>query len=201
MVIAHHLILTGYGQWLPNDPRGSTSKSVRAGKLDRLGPLHEGRKTVQPDRETLKNFYRDARTQLEYPTIWFDEQMRDAIAVGIHEAVQKFRYTCFACAVLSNHAHLVIRKHRDRAESMVENLHTATITQLRARQLVPIGHPVWCSNRFKQFLFNGDDVRRTVRYVHDNYGKEGLRPIQHPFVAAYRGEWESKAGQIGREAV
>ncbi|OQB82433.1 MAG: hypothetical protein BWX88_03985 [Planctomycetes bacterium ADurb.Bin126] len=25
MVIGHHLMFTGYGHWLPNDPRGSLS--------------------------------------------------------------------------------------------------------------------------------------------------------------------------------
>lgn len=28
-IIAHHLILHGYGHWFPNDPRGSGSDEVR----------------------------------------------------------------------------------------------------------------------------------------------------------------------------
>lgn len=27
-IIAHHLVLTGYGQWLSNDPRGSMSEKT-----------------------------------------------------------------------------------------------------------------------------------------------------------------------------
>lgn len=37
-VIAYHLILTAYGFWLPNDPRGSGSETVRAGQLTPFGP-------------------------------------------------------------------------------------------------------------------------------------------------------------------
>ena len=37
-VLAYHLILTAYGFWLPNDPRGSWSDFVRAWELRRFGP-------------------------------------------------------------------------------------------------------------------------------------------------------------------
>lgn len=40
MVLAHHLILTGYGHWLPNDPRGSFSETIAAGKLIPAGDIH-----------------------------------------------------------------------------------------------------------------------------------------------------------------
>jgi hypothetical protein len=48
MILAHHIILTGYGHWLPNDPRGSLSKELRAEQLGDLGEIHYGRKPVQP---------------------------------------------------------------------------------------------------------------------------------------------------------
>ena len=37
-VRAYHLILTAYGFWLPNDPRGSWSDFVRSWELQRFGP-------------------------------------------------------------------------------------------------------------------------------------------------------------------
>src|ERR671928_232003 len=37
MVHAYHLIITAYGFWLPNDPRGSWSDFVRAWELVRFG--------------------------------------------------------------------------------------------------------------------------------------------------------------------
>ena len=48
IVIAHHLVWTAYGWWLPNDPRGSGSKQVNTAVLIRLGEVHYGRKQVQP---------------------------------------------------------------------------------------------------------------------------------------------------------
>lgn len=43
MVLAHHLMWTAYGWWLPNDPRGSTSHTLRNDLLKDLGDLHPGR--------------------------------------------------------------------------------------------------------------------------------------------------------------
>src|SRR5262245_6645731 len=39
LVIAYHLIWTGYGRWLPNDPRGSGSIKVLAAVIAELGAL------------------------------------------------------------------------------------------------------------------------------------------------------------------
>jgi len=36
-VLAYHLIMTAYGFWLPNDPRGSWSDFVRAWELFLFG--------------------------------------------------------------------------------------------------------------------------------------------------------------------
>jgi hypothetical protein len=48
IVIAHHIMWTLYGWWLPNDPRGSTSRVIRNDLLTELGELHLGRKKIQP---------------------------------------------------------------------------------------------------------------------------------------------------------
>ena len=37
-VLAYHLIMTNYGFWLPNEPRGSWSEVVRAFELLAFGP-------------------------------------------------------------------------------------------------------------------------------------------------------------------
>ncbi len=37
IVIAHHLIWTAYGWWLPNDPRGSTSHTIASDVLAEPG--------------------------------------------------------------------------------------------------------------------------------------------------------------------
>jgi hypothetical protein len=55
LVIAYHLMWTAYGWWLPNDPRGSSSHTIRNDVIAELGELHLGRKQVQPRGETCAN--------------------------------------------------------------------------------------------------------------------------------------------------
>lgn len=72
-VLAHHLIWTGYGYWLPNDPRGSGSPAVQD-SLAALGPLHAGRKAQQPARTVVREFYERADEILKHPRISFSDQ-------------------------------------------------------------------------------------------------------------------------------
>ncbi|MGB2966714.1 MAG: hypothetical protein WBD14_04810 [Phycisphaerae bacterium] len=126
LVIAYHLIWTAYGWWLPNDPRGSTSRGVAEDRIAQLGPHHYGRRRHLPPLETLDAFYREADGVLKFQRLPLGQQDVQHVAEGIAEAVRTRRYTCYACAILPDHVHLVIRKHRDKAEDMIEALQAAS---------------------------------------------------------------------------
>ena len=134
-VIAYHLIWTAYGWWLPNDPRGSTSRSVAEDRIAQLGPHHYGRRRHLPPLETLDAFYREADDVLKFERLSLNQQDVQHAAEGIAEAVRTRRYTCYACAILPDHVHLVIRKHRDKAEDMIETLQAASRLRLRSAGL------------------------------------------------------------------
>ena len=65
LVIAYHIMWTAYGTWLPNDPRGSTSQTLRADSLTELGEIHFGRKKFQPPRRDVRAV--DRHDELEQP--------------------------------------------------------------------------------------------------------------------------------------
>src|SRR5437660_6579562 len=73
-ILAAHYVWTGYGHWLPNDPRGSGSESTRKDELSDLGPIHHGRKKPQPKRDELRAFYRNARHHLAHAPFWFHDR-------------------------------------------------------------------------------------------------------------------------------
>jgi len=189
MVIAYHLILTGYGHWLPNDPRGSLSCEVRADALRKVAPIHFGRRTIQPSQPVLRAFMREAQPRLAFPILWFDPAKRQALGEAFAQVIGAKDYTCHACAILSNHAHLVIRKHRDRAEEMLGAFIGMSKSRLRAMDDIPAGHPIWSDDLYKKFLFSPDEVIRTIRYVEQNPVKSDLSPQQHDFIRPYRFEW------------
>ena len=85
IVIAYHLIWTGYGWWLPNDPRGSGSEIVRNDILKDLGELHFGRKKLQPPRAVVKGFHILIRKH-EHSAETMMECLRSRSADRLHDA-------------------------------------------------------------------------------------------------------------------
>jgi REP element-mobilizing transposase RayT len=184
-VIGIHLQLTGYGHWLPNDPRGSNSEEIRKDELADLGPIRPGRQRIQPSRKELKAFYHGANELLEFEPFWFDPAKRQALADAFQQVITDSRYTVWACAICSNHVHLCVRAHRDNAETMWTVLTDAGRKALRTFDDVPPEHPVWTRSPWKVFLHLPEDVWDRVDYVRKNPMKEGL-PEQHwPFVTPY----------------
>ncbi|MBY0523102.1 MAG: hypothetical protein K2R98_06870 [Gemmataceae bacterium] len=186
LVIAYHLVWTGYGWWLPNDPRGSGSTEIRCNVLAELGELHVGRKRVQPAGAEVRQFYQQAGGLLKHPLVNFDHAARAVIASAFDRVIQQHRYTCYACAVMPDHVHIVIRKHRHEAEDMITALREASRAEVDVSRLLPMGHPVWsCGAGWKVFLDHPSEVRRTIHYVEQNPTKIGLPRQFWPFVKPY----------------
>lgn len=114
MVLAHHLIWTACGTWLPNDPRGSMSRFIASDPIAELGELHHGRKSVQPASREIRTFYDQAPGALKFALLRFAPAECDAISLAFAHVIAACRYTCYACAILPDHVHLCIRKHRGR---------------------------------------------------------------------------------------
>lgn len=174
IIIAHHLILHGYGHWLPNDPRGSGSEEIRQEKLTDLGAIHFGRKRVQPSREELRQFKREATPRLEFPLVWFDAAKRQALGEALGDILRRERYTVWAAAVLSNHLHLCIRRHRDDAETMWRKFAGGCRQKLCLFAEIPADHPIWSERPYKVFLYTPEEVRQRIEYISENPVKEGL---------------------------
>jgi REP element-mobilizing transposase RayT len=185
IVIAYHLIWTVYGYWLPNDPRGSTSKYLRNDILKELGELHYGRKKIQPASRQIREFYSRAEPVLEFPTLELSDAAIALVAQAFAQAIATFRYTCYACTIMPDHVHLLIRKHKHQAEEMIANLQRDSHLLLREKGLRDFEHPIWGGHGWKVFLDHPDDILRTIGYIEKNPLGIG-RPTQlHPFVKVY----------------
>src|SRR5688572_12753605 len=158
LVIAHHLIWTAYGWWLPNDPRGSMSRSIASDILKELGELHYGRKKIQPASRDIRWFYEQAGAKLKYPLLEFTPPDVAAIAQAFREVIRDCRYTCHACVIMFDHVHLLIRKHRDTAEQMIFNFQESSRLRLRTLGLRTEDHPIWGGPGWKVFLDHPDDI-------------------------------------------
>jgi hypothetical protein len=116
------------------------------------------------------------------------------LVAGAFAAVIRERwYTCYACAILPDHVHLLIRKHWDWAETMIEHLQRASRAALIAAGRRPGPHPVWGGPGWKVFQNTREDMKRIVRYIGGNPRKHGLPEQTWPFVTPYDG-WLPRGG-------
>jgi REP element-mobilizing transposase RayT len=185
IIIAHHLIWTGYGWWLPNDPRGSMSKRVATDVIAQLGELHHGRKKVQPTSAELRDFRARAKDVLDHPLRKFTDRDTEAIAEAFKDVVTQQNYTCYACAIMPDHIHLLIRKHKHKAEEMIS--HFQDESRSRLRNDWPADHPIWGGPGWKVFLDHPNDIRRTIKYIERNPVEWNLPQQTYSFVAEYDG--------------
>jgi REP element-mobilizing transposase RayT len=178
MVAAYHLIWAAYGCWLPNDPRGSSSQNLRVDKFAPLGDVYFGRKEIQPPNYVLRSFYRQADGILEHERLLFTEAESALVGNSFGATIRSHGYTCYACAVMPDHVHILIRRHRDNAEQIVMHLQTESKRAIIEAGRRPVNHPVWAGPGWKVFLNTRKDIENRIIYIQENPVKDG-RPPQH----------------------
>jgi REP element-mobilizing transposase RayT len=187
MVVGYHLIWTAYGWWLPNDPRGSSSHEIRVERIANLGELHYGRKAQQPPSREIRQFYREARQVLSQELLPFADDEILLLAASFAAVIRERGYTCYACAVMPDHVHALIRKHRDHAEEMIAHFQQKSQQALKDVGRRPAAHPVWGGPGWKVFLNTREDMERIVDYIRQNPIKAGRPEQRWPFVKEYDG--------------
>jgi len=118
MVIGYHLIWTAYGWWLPMT-RVAFFHEIRVERIADLGELHHGRKLFNRHPRGYASSMNEARGVLKHPLLTFDRAAVEVIAAAFAETIIEQRYTCYSCAIMPDHVHVLIRKHRDQAEKMI----------------------------------------------------------------------------------
>jgi len=91
----------------------------------------------------------------------------------------------WACAILSNHAHLIVRRHRDDALEIWHAFAGAVRTVLRSFPNVGAEHPALAARPYKVFLRRPGEVRGRIGYVERNPEKDGLPRQKFDFVQPY----------------
>jgi REP element-mobilizing transposase RayT len=186
LVIAHHLVWTAYGWWLPNDPRGSTSRTVVQPHIAALGAHHYGRQREQPPPAVIRQFQQRADAALAHPRLERFDIDVECVAAAFADAINAQTYTCYACAIMPDHVHLLMRKHRHTAETMVTVLQHASRGALIQAGHRSDSHPVWTSGHgWRGFLDHPDAVQRTIRYIRNNPVKMHRPEQRWDFVTTY----------------
>ena len=196
MVHGYHVIMSFYGFWLPNDPRGSWSTWIRQWELLRFGPATkvETRHSVArvPYDRSLR---RAAKAALKYPPVVLNGKQALAVGLAFKAAIAEGGYRCYACSLLPEHVHLTFGRHDRKIEQVLTHLRSAVTRKLNADGLNPLSKfktetgyvpTPWAHGVWKVYLNSPFDVNRAIRYVENNPLKEGKPRQTWSMVAPYR---------------
>lgn len=178
MILASHVICGAYGFWLPNDPRGSWSDFVGDWELFRYGPATRTSETRslagRPHDRALRLA---AKKVLKRPAVQFTGMQARAVGRGFAEYAQRAGLTFFACAILPDHVHLVLCRHRLEVDELVVQLKGAATRRLVAEGIHPFRHLVgsgvrppkcFARGQWKVYLQTVEDIQRAISYVEAN---------------------------------
>ena len=196
MVIAYHAIFTAYGFWLPNDPRGSWSDFVAAWELFKYGPATttDTRRSVAGAQHN-QAFREQAKEGSKYPPVTFNGLQARAVARGFAHAIRRSSYVLHACAILPDHVHMIVARHEQRIEQVVQQFKGEATKQLLSEAMHPLSVFVrgddkpatpWARKCWKVFLDREEDVLRAIRYVENNPTKEGLAIQPWKFIVPWK---------------
>lgn len=188
MVAGYHLIWTLYGFWLPNDPRGSTSTDVRVVPIQELGEHHYGRKEHQPSSQELRDFLKSASDALAHEVYILDDAEIALVGAALGNHIRDKGYVCYACAVMPDHVHILIRRHDHRAEDMIAGLQEKARSALVEAGNRPVNHPVWTDGSgWKTFINSRRQFEKEIKYIWRNPKKIGRPEQMWDFVQPYDG--------------
>ena len=199
MVIASHVIFGAYGFWLPNDPRGSWSEFVGSWELFRCGgPVRKvtTRRSVASAPHDVALRQR-TKERLKYPAVTFTEAQIEAVGRGFGRFAEKSGLRILACAVMPEHVHVVIARHRYKVEQAVVLLKGEASRVLDEENLHPMAQfprtkkgrlaKCWARGEWKVFLSDVEGIARAVAYVEENPVKEGRPRQEWGFVVPWEG--------------
>ena len=137
-LLCAHVIISTYGFWLPNDPRGSWSDFVGAWELLRFGDATkvDTRESVARAPHDAK-LRRQAKEALKYPPVLFTGTQARAVGRGFAQAASEGSYPIHACSILPDHVHLVIGSHNRTFERIIGHLKGRASQQLRHEGIHP----------------------------------------------------------------
>ena len=192
MVRWYHLIMTAYGFWLPNDPRGSWSEFVGSWELYKFGPATkvDGKRSLAHDRHNVAQRLA-AKKSLKYPPVRFDETQRERIADGFARAIAEGFYGVHAACIGHDHAHLITSRHARTIEQVARHLKSKATMALSQASVHPLSAhrkpdgtipTPWAEGIWSVFINDEAQLDAAIKYVERHPVKEGLAPQAWPFV-------------------
>jgi REP element-mobilizing transposase RayT len=196
MIHGYHVIWPAYGFWLPNDPRGSWSETVYAWELLRYGQSTKRIERTVIDPVQYARWRSEAQRALKHPPVSFSDQQILKIGLGFQSYIQKSKLSVWACSILREHVHLVLGRHKYKAEVAVNLLKGAASKQILSTQSHPMQSycrglsrlpSMWGESQWIVYLDTEEAILNAIRYVKENPIQEVLSQQNWGFVTRFEG--------------
>ena len=195
IILGLHFIFSAYGFWLPNDPRGSWSTTIRQFELRRFGPATKTDTTrsvaATPHDYSLRML---AKQSLRYPPVHFNGRQARSIANGFAKVVARQRYAVHALAIMPDHIHILMRWHGTDVDRIATQFKARATARLNEEGLNPMAdHPrangtlpsPWARKHWCPFIRSKEHMRAAIRYVANNPMKAGFKPQAWKLLTPY----------------
>jgi REP element-mobilizing transposase RayT len=171
--IGYHIVVSGYGLWLPGDVRGHWSEAWDE-ELGFIEPhtLHAG----DPIRQRM------AKERQKHPPMRLDAAMQTVVAKSIGRCRNESDWPIAAASIEATHTHLLMTYSPRDIDKTVKWLKDQ-MTKAIHRATAHVG-PVWCKGRWRSYVFDCDVWRNTKAYIERHNQRRGVGSRPYSFVDA-----------------
>jgi REP element-mobilizing transposase RayT len=169
--VGYHVVVSGYGLWLPGDERGHWSEAWDA-ELGFIEPhaLHTG----DPIRKRM------AEERQRHPPVRLDAEMQSVVADAITSCSDESDWRIAAASIEATHTHLLVTYSERDIDKTVKWLKDQ-ITKAIHRDTSHAG-PVWCKGSWRPFIFDEAVWRNTCAYIERHNVRRGVGPRPYGFI-------------------
>jgi len=171
--IGYHIVISGYGLWLPGDEWGSWSTTWDE-QIGLIEPhtLHPG----DPVR------LRMSQERMKHPPVRLSDAMISLVVATLAECVAQSDWSIVAAAVEATHGHLLLTYTERDIDTTVKWIKDRTTKTIHRR--TPHDGPVWCKGKWRSFIFDLDMWQHALEYIEQHNVRRGVGPRPYPFITA-----------------
>ena len=169
--IGYHIVISGYGLWLPGDQRGSWSPAWDK-QIGLVEPhtLHPG----DPVR------LRMSEERMKHPLVRLTAEMVGLIVETLADCTEKSDWSIVAAPVEVTHSHLLVTYTERNIENTIKWVKDQATKAIHRRT----SHrgPVWCKGKWRSFIFDLDVWGHTIEYIEEHNERRGVGPRPYSFI-------------------
>lgn len=171
--LGYHIVISGYGLWLPGDERGHWSETWDE-ELGYIEPhiLHTG----DPVRKRM------AKERQKHPSVMLDAAMQAVVIDVLGRCRAESDWRIAAASIEATHTHLLLTYTQRDIDNTVKWIKDQATKSIHRR--TSHSGPVWCKGRWRSFIFDRGFWRNTRQYIERHNERRAVRPRPYAFIDA-----------------